>query len=259
MTSTIMRRTGAYIAVCAVFAAGCAHRPTPKAPPSPPPLTPANTTPPERQHYVLELLAAGKRDQARVEAQQLLKEQPANTEAATLLNEIDADPQTLLGAQSFSYTIQPGESLVTLADRFLGDSNLFYALARYNNIDVPNDAAPGQAILIPSTKGAPAEHAPRPEHVEHGEHDRKEAAPVLRRREEPAVEAKKPVVEPPAGAAHDPARASALRSEALVEMNKGAIDHAVSLLRQASVLDPGSQAIAADLARALRIQGGAHK
>ena len=42
-------------------------------------------------------------------------------------------------------------------------------------------------------------------------------------------------------------------------MNKGAIDRAVSLLREASRLDPDSGPIGADLARALRIQAATHK
>ena len=263
-----------------MLVAGCAHEPKPQPKPeavdaSP---APANTTPPERQHYILELLEAGKRDQARTEAQQLLKEQPDNAEAATLLNEIDADPQVLLGEKNFSYTIQAGDTLPTLADKYLGDSNLFYALARYNNIEVPNDAAPGTVILMPTTRheahpGAsqsadrPAEPAERPTHVERAEH-RDQAPPVLRKRQEPAPEARKPPVLPeappptpaaPSAASHDPARASRLRSEALVELNKGEINPAVSLLREASRLDPDSQPISADLARALRIQSATHR
>ncbi len=275
MSLSTVERASAGVVLCAVLVAGCAHGPSIGRHPKPTPesstasLTPANTTPPERQHYITELLGAGKRDQARVEAQKLVEEQPTSSEAATLLNEIDADPQTLLGAANTSYTIQPGETLVTLADRFLGDSNLFYALARYNNIDVPNDAAPGQAILIPTTKRPEhGEHADRPDHADrpaHAEH--RDAPPVLRRREEPAPEARKPAAaaptEPqpaaPSAPAHDPARANALRSQALVEMNKGAINRAVSLLREASHLDPDSGPISADLARALRIQGATHK
>ena len=271
MTVSSVRSASLYVGLCTLLIAGCAHAPTP--PPAATPvatpdtaaaLTPVNTTPPERQHYIMELLAAGKREQARVEAQQLVKEEPTDTEAATLLNEIDADPQTLLGSNSFSYTIQPGETLSTLADRFLGDSNLFYALARYNNIDVPNDAAPGQAILIPKIDHP--DHADRPERASHTDRREKEAAPVLRRRDKPEEAVKKtpnapaepaPIAVP--APAHDPAKANSLRSQALVEMNRGAIDRAVSLLREASRLDPGSGPISADLARAVRIQGATHK
>ncbi|WP_174301003.1 LysM peptidoglycan-binding domain-containing protein [Caulobacter sp. S45] len=270
MSLSTGRRACAYVGLSALLVAGCAHIPGRKAPPDKPAaLTPANTTPPERQHYIMELLGAGKRDQARVEAQKLVEEQPTNTEATTLLNEIDADPQVLLGGQNTPYTVQPGETLVTLADRFLGDSNLFYALARYNNIDTPNDVAPGQTILIPSAShGARADHADRDDHPEHGDRPvhaehREPAPPVLRRREEPPPEPKKassaPAEAQPATPAHDPARANALRSQALVEMNKGAIDRAVSLLREASHLDPDSGPINADLARALRIQGATHR
>ena len=266
MSLSTVRRASACAGICALLMAGCAHNPKPP-PEKPAALTPANTTPPERQHYITELLGAGKRDQARVEAQKLVEEQPTSTEATTLLNEIDADPQILLGAENMPYTIQPGETLATLADRFLGDSNLFYALARYNNIDVPNDAAPGQAILIPTTRHEHGEHADRPEHADHPAHaEHRDTPPVLRRRDEPAPDTRKPPAaaraeSPPAASApaHDPVRANALRSQALVEMNKGAIDRAVSLLREASHLDPDSGPISADLARALRIQGATHR
>ena len=313
MSIPSVRRATACAGVAALLIAGCAHTPKPKPNPEAagPTSPPANTTPPERQHYILELLEAGKRDQARVETQQLLKEQPNNTEAATFLNEIDGDPQTLLGDKSFAYTIQPGETLPTLADRFLGDSNLFYALARYNNIDVPSSAAPGLTILVPSTKhdshtgegeaadhpahserAEPTEHSSHserteheaPEHPAHADHpeptehpahteraDHEDpAAPVLRKRTEPPAEVKKPPAPTapekpaaapaaPAAAARDPAHANALRSEALVQLDKGEVDHAVSLLREASRLEPDSQPIAADLARALRIQSATHK
>lgn len=268
MSLSTVRLTSVYVGLSALLVAGCAHLPSAKHKPEPDKsvaLAPANTTPPERQHYITELLEAGKRDQARVEAQKLVEEQPTNTEATTLLNEIDADPQVLLGAENTPYTIQPGETLVTLADRFLGDSNLFYALARYNNIEVPNDAAPGQTLLIPTTRHA--EHADRPEHGDRpARTEHRDTPPVLRRREEPAPEPRKPAAAPPeaqpatpSAPARDAARANALRSQALVEMNKGAIDRAVSLLREASHLDPESGPINADLARALRIQGATHK
>ena len=50
-----------------------------------------------------------------------------------------------------------------------------------------------------------------------------------------------------------------MRSEALVQMNKGSIDKSVALLREAAQLDPDNTAIAADLARAVRIQAVTHK
>lgn len=54
--------------------------------------------------------------------------------------------------------------------------------------------------------------------------------------------------------ATNPARARQLRGQALQKMNSGAIDAAVSLLRQALSFDPGSALIQRDLERALRIQ-----
>ena len=271
MISFEYRRAAAVAGVCTVVLAGCAHRPKLTADGAPSaatagPATPYVATPyilpEERQHKIIELLNAGQPDQARIEAKALLQEHPDSAEATTLLNEIDADPKVLLGGQNFAYKVKPGDTFLTLADRFLGDSNLFYALARYNNIDVPNQITVGQAILIPGT-GREHEH-------DHDHEHRDEAPPALRRRIEPSTGAAHapPAVAPPSPAAApaaapdhpatDPARARTLRSEALVEMDKGSIDKAVGLLREAARLDPANTAIAGDLARAVRIQAATH-
>ncbi len=193
---------------------------------------------------LIELLEDGQRDQARAEAKELLRQEPDNALAANLLNQIDSDPKLAFGEQNFPYKIRPGENLSILAERYLGDRYAFYALSRYNDLVSPNQARVGQTILIP---GAPRKLA--------------SPAPVLRRRIEPSEEPRKPAPAPapsppstPAPRPADPVRANALRSRALVEMNKGAIDRAVSLLREAAENDPANTAVAADLARALRIQ-----
>ena len=265
MTLIHIRRSAACRGLCAgslaaFLLAGCAHGPKPAPAPQPPPPPSAAVAPSapagpeltatpgldpqERLRKLFDLLGDGQRDQARAEAKELLKQQPDNALAANLLNQIDADPKATLGEQNFPYKIRPGETLSILADRYLGDRYDFYILSRYNNIDAPNQARVGQTILIP---GAPRKLPPPP-------------APVLRRRLEPAEAPRRPapfvaaVPPTPAPRATDPARANALRSRALVEMNKGDINRAVGLLQQAAESDPANTAVAADLARALRIQ-----
>ncbi len=260
---------GRAVAVSGLFAlgvGGCAHEGKPPAPaaapvpvaappsPSGPQLTATpDLDPDQRLRKVVDLLNDGQRDQARVEARQLLKEQPDNAVAANLLNQIDADAKLSLGAQSFPYKVRSGETFFTLAERYLGDRNQFYALARYNGIDAPDQLTAGQTIQIP---GEPRK-LPPPE-------------PALRRRIEPEPSrgdgARKPAAAPPpaptqapAAPVRNPARANSLRSEALVQMNKGSIDKSVALLREAAQLDPDNTAIAADLARAVRIQAVTHK
>lgn len=58
---------------------------------------------------------------------------------------------------------------------------------------------------------------------------------------------------PAAQAGRDPAKARALRVQGLEQLNRGAIDKAVDLLRQALRFDPGNALIQRDLERANRI------
>lgn len=104
------------------------------------------------QRYVtsaLELLEAGKEDEAGAELQRALLLEPGHRLAASLQRQISADPQTLLGRESFAYRVQPGETLSRIAQRFLGDVHQFYILARYNDIKVPRQLAGGQTIRVP--------------------------------------------------------------------------------------------------------------
>ncbi len=235
--------------------AACASKPTlspPVAPPaaaaavpSPPPTPPTpGLEPRERLRKVLELLDAGRRDQARAEAQELVKQQPDDPRSKSLLKQIDTDPKQLLGEQNFPYTIKAGETLSMLAERFLGDKFLFYALARYNGIDAPRSAEVGRTIMVPGV----AREVVTPQPVRR---KAPEAAP-LRRPLSPAAP-------PPPAPVHDVAHANALRSQALVLMNRGQIDGAVGLLRQAAALDPGNLAISRDLTRAVRLQADAKR
>ena len=73
------------------------------------------------------------------------------------------------------------------------------------------------------------------------------------RRATPAPAAPTPAPAP-AKPAVDKARAGQLRAQGLVELNRGEVQKAVSLLRQAQQLDPDNTLIARDLQRAVRIQ-----
>ncbi|WP_305598108.1 LysM peptidoglycan-binding domain-containing protein [Phenylobacterium sp.] len=190
-------------------------------------LTTPGLTARERVAQAVSLLGVGSIDRARAELGAALVEEPANSQARKLLNQIDQDPEILLGARHYTYRIKPGESLTTLADRLMGDRLMFYALARYNGIAAPNAARAGMMIKVPGVAPkAPPARAARPQG--------------------PATTT--------ATASRDPARASRLRGDALEKMSGGRIDQAVSLLRQAQQLDPDSALIRRDLDRAQRIQ-----
>ncbi|WP_332768317.1 LysM peptidoglycan-binding domain-containing protein [Phenylobacterium sp.] len=220
--------------------AACAQTPkgapgataTPMTRAAPAPAAPAATpglSARERQNRAVELLGTGQGVLARIELLAVLAEQPGNAVARKLLDQIDRDPRELLGEKHYVYKVRPGDSMSSLADRLLGDSLMFYGLARYNNIADPSQMSVGQTLLIPGVprKVVPAKPAPAAA-----------AAPAGQR---------------------NPVRAGQLRGQALEEMNRGAINKAVGLLRQALALDPGNPAIQRDLDRAVRIQANVRR
>jgi len=259
-------RTATLASVGALLLAGCAHHkgdrspaapppappPAPAARPSASPASPAPTvqavpgrSPQQRYQVALQALQQGSVATARAELAALLADRPGDRRAQSLLSEIDVDPHQLYGADSFSYTIQAGDTLFSLSRRFLGNPLNFYGLARFNNLTLPVELQPGQQILIPGHYRTP------------------ERTPSTRR-PPAAAAATVPGAAPtdaPARAAVSPAarqQAQQLRRQGLEQMSAGSIDRAVTLLSQASSLDPDNGAIAGDLARARRIQATVH-
>ena len=161
-----------------------------------PPLPPGQVT--KAVSNAIELLEAGNEDQASIELQRVLQTEPGHKLAQSLLRQIKDDPVTMLGRESFSYRVQPGESLSKIAGRFLNDVHQFYVLARYNDIKVPRQLAGGQMIRVPG-KAPPPAPAPAP-------------VPVPAPATAPVVTAPpKPAPAPPA--ASDPATEAALQAQ----------------------------------------------
>jgi hypothetical protein len=109
----------------------------------------------------IELLEAGNEEQASIELQRVLQTEPGHKLAQNLLRQIKDDPVAMLGRESFSYRVLPGESLSKIAGRFLNDVHQFYVLARYNDIKVPRQLAGGQVIRVPG-KAPPPSAPPAP-------------------------------------------------------------------------------------------------
>jgi nucleoid-associated protein YgaU len=119
------------------------------------PIATPGLAPGERLNTAIAFLGQGQPEHARVELMQLLDDDPGNGIGRGLLRQIETDPKTLLGDQNFSYRMKRGESLSILADRFLGDPLLFYALARYNHIFAADATTAGQVLLIPGVPKKP--------------------------------------------------------------------------------------------------------
>ncbi len=187
-------------------------------------------------------MAQGNGETARQILNGILAEEPDNRIARSLLEQIEADPRTLLGAESYAYTVRRGDTLSSIAQNRLGDASLFYVLARYNGIADPRRIAAGQSLRIPGTPPAQAPPAP--------------SAPPARqsRNAAPAASTRTPAQPAASRPATNPARARTLRRQGLAALNRGSVSRAVSLFSQASRLDPDNAAIQADLARARRIQ-----
>ena len=109
-----------------------------------------------------DLLESGNEEQARTELKRALGLDPQNKLAQNLTRQMAADPITMLGRESFAYTMRPSDTLSRIAGRFLGDVYAFYILARYNDIKVPKQVSSGQVIRVPGKAPPPGSVAANP-------------------------------------------------------------------------------------------------
>lgn len=195
----------------------------------------------QRMGDVIALLETGDRKNAERTLRQMVKNDPNDQASAALLESLTADPVSMLGAKSFAYRVEPGDRMIDLSRRFLGDRLKFYVLARYNGIEVPSSLKAGQMIRIPGDEPPPRPAPPPPPR----------AAPPAERPAAPAPAKQRPAAKTPIA---DPARAAQLRASGLAALNQGQVARAVVLLHQASVLAPADPLIRRDLERAQRIR-----
>ncbi|MDZ7591873.1 MAG: LysM peptidoglycan-binding domain-containing protein [Rubrivivax sp.] len=216
--------------------------PAPAAPETVPTPAPAESpqptlSPPMIQRAVasaIEHLEAGEEESAVAELGRVLQSDPGHRLARNLMRQIKEDPQALLGRESFAYRVQPGESLSRIAQRFLNDVYMFYALARYNDIKVPRLVAGGQTIRVPGKAPSPdAPAAPaQPAPAAAAKSPSAAAAPVAPPASGPAAaaapspttlpSAASPPAPAPAPAPPDPARAEREREAAIARHTREA-------------------------------------
>ena len=236
---SIVRIRIAVAGLGALALAACSGGPTRVSKTPPPPVAIAAS----ETDAVFVLLMSGKEEQAKKNLKSILKRDPMNATARLLSDSIARDPKELLGPQSYAYSARAGDTIVTVAQRFLGNRLKAYQLLRYNNLKAPVTLAPGQLLRIP---GEP----PRIEPVKHTDPapSRPAPAPVT-----PKPKTVAPKVIAPAPTANNPVAARQLRTGGLAALNQGNVNRAVMLLQRASQLDPANPVITRDLARAERI------
>jgi len=193
----------------------------------------------EQVKQAIALLNQGKAPEARDILIKLLKKEPGDAVARKLIKQIDTPPEQLLGSESYTRTAVEGDSFSSLAEHYLGDPLMAYALARYSGVDVPEALRPGQTLRIPGKE--PVVRTAKPAEKPQAAISSSAPAPAKPRPTAPKI-------------ATNPAKASQLRARGLEQLNRGVINSAVMLLSQASQLDPQNPLIARDLSRARRIQ-----
>ncbi len=98
-------------------------------------------------------LQVGQEATAKAELGSVLRQDPENKIARSLLAQIQTDPAKYFsGPDSFSYTLQPGDTLTGIAQRFLDEPLKFYILARFNGITDLSRLVPGRVIKVPGKK-----------------------------------------------------------------------------------------------------------
>ncbi|WP_040812800.1 LysM peptidoglycan-binding domain-containing protein [Nocardia concava] len=70
--------------------------------------------------------------------------EPVQTEAAAVVEDVPPPPPA---AQT--YTVEPGDTLWAIAERFYGDGNRYQEIANASGIDNPDAINPGQVLTIP--------------------------------------------------------------------------------------------------------------
>lgn len=108
----------------------------------------------ERLRKVMQKLEVGEVPEARVELEAYLVDRPDSKIARDMLRQIDVPSDEYFPAESFNVRLTPGDSLSTLAQKYLGTYYQFYGLAKYNAIAKPSDIKVGQILRIPLTESA---------------------------------------------------------------------------------------------------------
>jgi tetratricopeptide (TPR) repeat protein len=156
------------------------------------PLPPDRLPPSQRVRKALQMLEQGEYEDARNQLNWALQEKPGLQIADNLIQQIDADPIDYLGVKNFYYQVESGDSLSTIAGKFLEDPMKFVVLARYNKLENPSKLAPGDRIRVPGAMPADLWRKPKQKKTQ-----RKPSTPPAERAgEEPPSPPRQPINSP---------------------------------------------------------------
>jgi tetratricopeptide (TPR) repeat protein len=111
-------------------------------------------SPRERLTKAINSLERGQSEIALVELEAYSQAVPNSSRAANLIRQINTAPEDYFPAEYFTVALKSGQSLSTLAKRYLGSAWEFYALAKYNGINNPSRVNIGTEIKVPLTQMA---------------------------------------------------------------------------------------------------------
>jgi tetratricopeptide (TPR) repeat protein len=112
------------------------------------PLSPA-----EHVQAALGMLRVGDEISAKTQLNEALALDPANRTARSLMRQINTAPESYFSQDSsFEYVVGPGDTITTVADRFLKNPLEFHILAKYNGLTNPASLVPGSVLRIPGNK-----------------------------------------------------------------------------------------------------------
>lgn len=112
----------------------------------------------------IDLLQEGESNEAE-EMLRVLAADDGGSVARRLLDQIRLPPESLLGEEYIEITVDAGDSLSGLAAEYVGDSLMFFALARLNDIERPRLLQPGTTLSVPAPV-AVGDHGSREEGLE---------------------------------------------------------------------------------------------
>ena len=145
--------------LCVILMGGCQSTPDKPDVSLPEPVIPPPPPEPEPEPFLTSLneiilaLQDGNEAIAERSLQTMLAQGQNAGIADKLLQQIQTNPEQLLGAEHENISVKAGDTLSLLAEKHLGDPLMFYALARYNSIDIPRQLQRGQSLNIPINYG----------------------------------------------------------------------------------------------------------